>query len=158
MGERNAMKCRIGVISDTHRLLRPEALAAMEGVDLIIHAGDMGSSAVAEQLRRLAPLSAIRGNVDVGDWAREFQETAIVELGGLMIYVIHNIRSLDIDPHAAKISAVVYGHSHEPMQETRGGILYFNPGSAGPRRFHLPISIGCLLIEDAKISGEIVTL
>jgi uncharacterized protein len=158
MGLRIVMGCRIGVISDTHRLLRPEALAALEGVDHIIHAGDLGSPAVAEQLRRLAPLSAIRGNVDIGDWAREFPETAIVELGGLMIYVIHNIRNLDIDPHAADISAVVYGHSHEPMQDTRNGVLYFNPGSAGPRRFHLPISMGYLNIDGVSISGEIIAL
>jgi uncharacterized protein len=149
---------RIGVISDTHRLIRPEAVSALRGVDLIIHAGDMGSSDIVQELRRIAPVRAVRGNVDVSDRAREFPETAVVELEGLMIYVIHNLIKLDIDPRAAGCSAVIYGHSHIPAQEMRDGVLYFNPGSAGPRRFHLPVSIGFLDIRDGKIFGELLEL
>jgi uncharacterized protein len=149
---------RIGVISDTHRLARREALAALEGVGHIIHAGDIGSPAVIEELRKIAPVTAIRGNVDSGDWAQQFPETAVVELGGLIFYVIHNIQNLDLDPRAAGFSAVVYGHSHVPAQEMRDGVLFFNPGSAGPRRFHLPVSIGYLDIRGGKVSGEAVEL
>ena len=150
--------CRIGVISDTHRLVRPEILTALEGVEHIIHAGDMGSPDVIAELRRVAPVTAIRGNADAGDWAREFPETAIVQAGGIMIYVIHNIDSLDLDPRASEFSAVVYGHSHVPMQQTRDGVLYFNPGSAGPRRFHLPVSMGHLTVRGKSVSGEIILL
>ncbi|MGD0098971.1 MAG: metallophosphoesterase family protein [Acidobacteriota bacterium] len=150
--------CRIGVISDTHRLVRPEILTALEGVEHIIHAGDMGSPDVIAELRRIAPVTAIRGNADAGDWAREFPETAIVQAGGIMIYVIHNIDSLDLDPRASEFSAVVYGHSHVPMQQTRDGVLYFNPGSAGPRRFHLPVSMGYLTVRGKSVSGEIILL
>lgn len=150
--------CRIGVISDTHRLVRPEILTALEGVEHIIHAGDMGSPDVIAELRRIAPVTAIRGNADAGDWAREFPETAIVQASGIMIYVIHNIDSLDLDPRASEFSAVVYGHSHVPMQQTRDGVLYFNPGSAGPRRFHLPVSMGYLTVRGKSVSGEIILL
>jgi putative phosphoesterase len=139
-------------------MARPEALAALEGTDHIIHAGDIGSPAVIEVLRGVAPVTAVRGNVDVGGWAREFPETAVVERDGVRIYVIHNLKDLDLDPCAAGFSAVVCGHSHAPMEEMRSGVLYFNPGSAGPRRFHLPVSIGCLTIEAGKVSAEIVYL
>lgn len=152
------MVCRIGVISDTHRLIRRETLTALDGAEYIIHAGDIGSPDVITELRRIAPVTAIRGNMDAGDWAREFPETAVVELGGMMIYVIHNIVKLDLDPRASEFSAVVYGHSHAPMQHTKDGVLYFNPGSAGPRRFNLPVSIGYLTIRAKQISGEIVAL
>ena len=128
------MAYRIGVISDTHRLMRPEALAALVGVEHIIHAGDIGSLAVVEALRKIAPVTAIRGNVDSVDFAREFPETAVMESGGMLIYIIHNLRELDLDPQAAGFAAVICGHSHDPMRETRNGVLYFNPGSAGPRR------------------------
>jgi len=150
--------CRIGVISDTHRLVRPEALTALDGVEHIIHAGDIGAPDVIAELRRIAPVTAIRGNVDVGDWAREFPETAVVKLGGIMIYVIHNIINLDLDPRASEFSAVVYGHSHAPNQHTKDGVLYFNPGSAGPRRFHLPVSIGYLTVRSKNVSCDIITL
>jgi putative phosphoesterase len=113
---------------------------------------------VIAELRRIAPVTAIRGNADAGDWAREFPETAIVQAGGIMIYVIHNIDSLDLDPRASEFSAVVYGHSHVPMQQTRDGVLYFNPGSAGPRRFHLPVSMGHLTVRGKSVSGEIILL
>ncbi len=149
---------RIGVISDTHKLLRPEALKALQGVEHIIHAGDIGSRAVIDGLRRLATVTAIRGNVDAGDWAREFRDTEVVEIGGILIYVIHNISDLDLDPWAAGFSAVVFGHSHSPHQEVRDGVLYFNPGSAGPRRFNLPVTAGYLTISDRKIDGEIFHL
>ena len=149
---------RIGVISDTHGLVRPEVLKTLEGVEHIIHAGDIGSPSVIEELRRIAPMTAIRGNVDAGDWAKEFPDTAIAEIGEAMIYVIHNIRNLDLDPSTAGFSAVIFGHSHIPVHEMRGGVLFFNPGSAGPRRFHLPISVGYLNIIEKKVSGEIITL
>jgi uncharacterized protein len=149
---------RIGVISDTHRLIRPEALDALKGVDHIIHAGDIGSPNVIEELSRIAPVTAVRGNVDTEDWAKKFQKTEIVEFDEVMIYVLHNIANLNLDPRAAGFSAVIYGHSHVSMQEIRGGILLFNPGSAGPRRFHLPISVGYLDIDGKKISGEIINL
>jgi uncharacterized protein len=149
---------RIGVIPDTHRLVRPKAVSALRGVDYIIHAGDMGSPGVAEELCSIAPLTAVRGNVDVGIWAREFPETAVVELEGLTICVIHNLANLDIDPRVAECSAVIYDHSHKPAQEMRDGVLYFNPGSAGLRRFNLPVSIGYLDIRGGKISGELIEL
>ena len=133
-------------------------MAALEGVEHIIHAGDMGAPAVIDALRRISPVTAIRGDADVGYWAREFPKTAVAKVGGLLIYVIHNILDLDLDPRAAELSAVVYGHSHSAMQHVRDGVLYFNPGSAGPRRFHLPISVGCLMIDDSVKTGEIVTL
>jgi hypothetical protein len=139
-------------------MVRPEALAALKGTDRIIHAGDIGSPAVIEVLRGVAPLTAVRGNVDVGDWAREFPETAVVEPDGVRICVIHDLKGLDLDPRAMGFSAVVYGHSHVPAEEMRNGVLYFNPGSAGPRRFHLPVSIGRLTIEAGKVSAEIVYL
>jgi uncharacterized protein len=148
----------IGVISDTHRLVRPEALKALEGVEQIIHAGDIGSPVVLEELCKIAPVTAIRGNVDVGDWAKGLPETAVLELGEAMVYVIHDIKLLDLDPRAAGFSAIVCGHSHVSMRETHSGILYFNPGSAGPRRFHLPASIGYLTVSGKEISGEIVTI
>ena len=150
--------CRIGVISDTHRLLRPEAMSALEGVDHIIHAGDIGSPAVIEEIRRIAPVTAVRGNVDVAEWAREFPETAVVEFGRILIYVIHNLLSFDLDPQAADIAVVVCGHSHTPKQETHNGVLYFNPGSAGPHRFHRPVSMGYLTIDSGRVYGEIITL
>ena len=146
---------RIGVISDTHRFVRPEALTALRDVEHIIHAGDIGSPLVIDELRRIAAVTAVRGNVDHGDL---YPETAVVELGGALIYVIHSIDDLDLDPRAAGFSAVIYGHSHSAAQEARNGVLYFNPGSAGPRRFHLPVSIGYLTVRSRKITGEIVHL
>ena len=150
--------CRIGVISDTHRLIRPEALTALEGVGHIIHAGDIGSADVISELREIAPVTAIRGNVDVGDWASELPKTAVVELGGITIYVIHSIGDLDLDPRTSEFSAVVYGHSHAPLQHTKDGVLFFNPGSAGPGRFNLPVSMGFLTIRNKNISGEFIYL
>ena len=148
----------IGVISDTHGLLRPEALNALRGSQHIIHAGDVGDPEILDKLAAVAPLTAIRGNVDKGAWARKLPETGVVEIGGISIYVLHDRGTLDLKPEAAGFNVVIYGHSHVPKQETQNGVLYFNPGSAGPRRFKLPVSVGRLLIEGRKVRAEIVTV
>lgn len=148
----------IGVISDTHGLLRPEALEAVRGAQHIIHAGDIGAPEILEQLAKVALVTAIRGNIDKGAWARRLPETDVLEVGGISIYVLHDLARLDVKPEAAGFSVVVYGHSHLPKQEVRDGVLYFNPGSAGPRRFKLPISTGRLIVEGKKVRGEIVTI
>jgi uncharacterized protein len=135
---------RIGIISDTHGLLRPEAIERLTGVHHIIHAGDIGGPAVIAGLREIAPITAIRGNIDRGEWAAEYPDTAVAKLGGRSIYVIHNLNELGIDPAATGIDVVVSGHSHRPRIETAGGVLYLNPGSAGPRRFTLPIALATL--------------
>jgi len=148
----------LGVISDTHGLLRPEAVAALEGVDQILHAGDVGSPDILEALAKIAPVTAVRGNVDLDSWANRLPDTEIIEAGGTTVYMLHDLGRLDLEPEAAGMRVVVYGHSHQPKLEEKHGVLYFNPGSAGPRRFHLPISIGKLLIEDEEIRGELVDL
>jgi putative phosphoesterase len=135
---------RIGIISDTHGLLRPEAAERLRGVRHIIHAGDIGHPEVIAELRKIAPVTAVRGNVDRDEWAAEYRNSAGVKLGGRSIYVLHNLKELDLDPVAAGIDAVVSGHSHRPRIETVGGVLYLNPGSAGPRRFTLPVSLATL--------------
>lgn len=144
----------IGVISDTHGLLRPEAVELLRGSEHIIHAGDIGAPEIIPELERIAPVTAIRGNVDTQAWARKFPETEVVELDGLHIYVIHDANAIDLNPKAAGFAAVISGHSHQPRQEIRDGVLYFNPGSAGPRRFKLPISVGRLEIVGGKMSAE----
>ena len=148
----------IGVISDTHGLLRPEALELLRGSEHIIHAGDIGSPEIIPALEQIAPVTAIRGNVDMQPWTRRFPETEVVELSGVHIYVIHDLNALDLNPKAAGFAAVISGHSHKPKQEIKDGVLYFNPGSAGPRRFTLPISVGKLEIVDGKISATILNL
>ena len=148
----------IGVISDTHGLLRPEALAALRGSEHILHAGDVGAPEILETLATIAPLTAIRGNIDRAPWARKMAETEVLEIGGISIYVLHDLGRLDLKPGAAGFPVVVSGHSHVPKQETRDGVLYFNPGSAGPRRFKLPVSVGRLTVEGANVRGEIVTI
>ena len=148
----------IGVISDTHGLLRPEALEALRGSEHIIHAGDIGDSEILDRLATIAPLTAIRGNVDNAAWARRLPETEVVELGGISIYVLHDLAKIDLKPEAAGFQVVVSGHSHSPKQETRSGVLYFNPGSAGPRRFKLPICVGKLFVEGKRVRGEIVNI
>jgi putative phosphoesterase len=148
----------VGVISDTHGLLRPEAVAALTGVERIIHAGDIGERAVLDALGRLAPVSAVRGNNDRGGWARDIPETEVVEIGGVALYVLHDLHELDLDPRAAGFAAVIAGHSHQPRQERRDGVLYFNPGSAGPRRFRLPVSLGRLTVERGRVTGALTTL
>jgi hypothetical protein len=134
----------IGLISDTHGLLRPEALAALVGCDLIVHAGDVGRPGILGSLRALAPVVAVRGNIDRGEWASRLPSTAEVEAQSARIYVLHDVHRLDLDPAAAGFGIVVSGHSHKPLREDRGGVLYVNPGSAGPRRFRLPITLARL--------------
>ena len=148
----------IGVISDTHGLLRPEVLDALGGSDHIIHAGDMGSMEILEQLAAIAPVTSVRGNVDKSPWARKLPETEVIEVGGVSIYVLHDLTKLDLKPKAAGFAVVVSGHSHIPKQETRDGVLYFNPGSAGPRRFKLPVTVGKLTVKDGSVRSQIVTL
>jgi len=148
----------IGVISDTHGLLRPEAVAALRGAEHIIHAGDVGAPEVLAALAELAPVTAVRGNNDKGPWARAIAETQVVDAGGVLIYVIHDVAELDVDPAAGGFGVVIAGHSHVPRNEVRDGVLWFNPGSAGPRRFKLPIALGRLTIEAGRARGEIVTL
>ncbi|HKT88017.1 MAG TPA: metallophosphoesterase family protein [Candidatus Sulfotelmatobacter sp.] len=148
----------IGVISDTHGLLRPEARQALRGSDHIIHAGDIGKPEILDQLRAIAQLTAVRGNIDKAAWARKLPETEVVEIGGVSIYVLHDLAQLDLKPTAAGIAALISGHSHVPKQEMRDGVLYFNPGSAGPRRFRLPITIGKLTVEGGIIRGEIIKI
>ena len=141
---------RIGVISDTHGILRPEAEQRLAGVAHIIHAGDIGRPEVIHRLRRIAPLIAVRGNVDNGPWAENYPDTETVRLGDHSIYVLHDVHDLQLDPVACGINVVISGHSHRPLIETKGGVLYLNPGSAGPRRFHLPITLATL---DLTASG-----
>jgi putative phosphoesterase len=148
----------VGVISDTHGLLRPEALQSLERSDHIIHAGDIGAPEIVPALERVAPVTAIRGNVDTHTWARRFPETEVVELGGIHIYIVHDVNALDLDPKAAGFAAVISGHSHQPNQQMRDGILYFNPGSAGPRRFKLPVSVGRLRIDRGQIQAEVLQI
>jgi putative phosphoesterase len=148
----------IGVISDTHGLLRPEALTALAGSDVIIHAGDIGDPAILSALEQIAPVTVIRGNIDREPWARELPAVNVLQVSLTSIYVLHDLAQLDMKPEAAGFAAVVYGHSHKPKKEVKNGVLYFNPGSAGPRRFPLPISVGRLTIRNKTISAEIVEL
>jgi uncharacterized protein len=148
----------IGVISDTHGLMRPEALAALRGSDHIIHAGDIGDPKILDALKEIAPVTAVRGNVDQGAWAKKIPATGVFQAGKISIYVLHILQELDLKPEAAGFQAVVSGHSHMPAQETRNGVLYFNPGSAGPRRFKLPVTVGRLVISGGKVRGEVIEL
>jgi len=138
----------IGVISDTHGLLRPEALAALQGVEYILHAGDVGDITILDALRTIAPVTAIRGNIDVHGACAELPETEAVELGGKLFYLVHSVHDLDIKPNAAGVAVVVSGHSHKAKVEVRDDVVYFNPGSAGPRRFSLPVTVGFVTITD----------
>jgi len=148
----------LGVISDTHGLLRPEALEALRGSDLILHAGDVGAPEILEALVQIAPVTAIRGNVDTGAWARFLPTTEVVEAGAVRIYMLHDLGQLDLKKEAARFRLVIYGHSHQPKIEEKNGVLYFNPGSAGPRRFSLPVSVGRLRIDAGKVQAEVVQL
>ena len=138
----------IGVISDTHGLLRPEAVAALRGVEHILHAGDVGNSAILDGLREIAPVTAIRGNVDVSGACAKLPATDVVELGGKLFYLVHSVHDLDINPVAAGVAMVVSGHSHKASVQVRDRVIYFNPGSAGPRRFSLPVTVGFVTVED----------
>lgn len=148
----------VGVISDTHGLVRPEALSALRGSDVVLLAGDVGKEEVLRKLEGVAPLVAIRGNVDLGGWAKNLPDQRTVEIAGHKIHLLHNIAELHIDPAAEGIAVVVFGHSHQPTAYRKAGVLYFNPGSAGPRRFKLPISVGRLKLGPDAIEGEHVTL
>jgi uncharacterized protein len=138
------MPAIVGLISDTHGLLRPEALEALRGVDLIVHAGDVGAPEILAALKELAPVVAVRGNVDRGSWAAALPETAVAQIGATLLYVLHDIHELDLDPAAAGFGVVMSGHSHQPARSERDGVLYVNPGSAGPRRFSLPVTVARL--------------
>jgi len=149
---------RIGLISDTHGLLRPEALAALADSDLLIHAGDIGKPEVVAALKKIAPLVAIKGNNDTDSWARRLPETKKITLGALKLYVIHNVKELSFDPAARGFRVVISGHSHKPVIQTKDNVLFVNPGSAGPRRFKLPICVGKLLVQGETVDAEIIEL
>ena len=148
----------LGVLSDTHGLLRPEVLAALRGVDHILHAGDIGDPDILKALRAIAPVTAIRGNSDRSGPCAALPATEAVELDGHLFYLVHALPDLDIDPKAARMGAVVYGHSHKPSVTWKDGVLYLNPGSVGPRRFSLPVSLATLRVDDRGLSPELITL
>lgn len=148
----------IGVISDTHGLFRPEAVKALAGVELIIHAGDMGGPEVLEALGRIAPVQAVRGNTDRGEFGASLPLSLVVEVGGRRLYVLHELYALDLDPVTAGFAAVIFGHSHRPHQERRDGVLYLNPGSAGPRRFTLPVTMARLRVGNHALTAEFIEL
>lgn len=149
---------RIGIISDTHGLLRPEAERALQGVGLIIHAGDVGDPEILTTLKHIAPVFAVRGNVDTEPWAQQLPASTVVEAEGASFYVLHNLRDLDLKPEGAKLDFVVSGHTHQPEQFERGGVLYLNPGSAGPRRFHLPVTLAVLDLAKRPWKADLVEL
>jgi putative phosphoesterase len=149
---------RIGLISDTHGLLRPEARIALAGVEQIIHAGDICGAHVIQDLSQIAPVVAVRGNNDMGAWAETLPERETLEIGGVTVHVLHDLQELDIDPAAAGVKVVITGHSHRPTVKMERGVLYVNPGSAGPRRFKLPISVGFLEITDGMAKARVQTL
>ncbi|MES2299524.1 MAG: metallophosphoesterase family protein [Pseudomonadota bacterium] len=149
---------RVGLISDTHGLLRPQARAFLQGSDCIIHAGDICDGAILEELGAMAPLFAVRGNNDFGPWAERLRETERVQLGAVLAYVIHDVSQFDSVSAGAGVRVVVYGHSHQPAVDERDGILFVNPGSAGPRRFRLPIAVGELIIDGAKVNARTVEI
>ena len=144
----------IGVISDTHGLLRPEVVGALQGVSLILHAGDVGKPEILDELSKIAPVKAVRGNVDRGVWAEQLPMTEVIEVGGVSFYMLHEIETLDLDPVAAGFQVVIFGHSHKPSREVKRGVLYLNPGSVGPRRFKLPITLALLRIEGEEVEVE----
>jgi len=149
---------RVGAISDTHGLLRPEAIAFLQGSDHIVHGGDICDPATLEMLASIAPVTAVRGNNDKGAWAEGLAETEFIRIGEIFIYAIHDLAKLDIDPGAAGVQVVVSGHTHKPFIEERDGVLYVNPGSSGPRRFTLPISVAELVVSGNSVSARIVEL
>lgn len=151
-------KYSVGVVSDTHGLLRPEAVEALAGSDLIVHAGDVGAAVVLDRLEEIAPVFAVRGNVDLRPGVWGLPDTRIVEVGEARLYVLHDINQLSLDPRAAGFDAVISGHSHKPLIESRNGVLFINPGSAGPRRFHLPITLARLTVTGRELSCKLVAL
>ncbi len=157
-GDESRGVIRIGLISDTHGLLRPEALSALNDSDLILHAGDVGRSTILDQLKKIAPVHAVRGNVDHGPGVCDLPMTEAVAVGGKTLYLIHIKEEIDLDPESAGIDAVITGHTHQPLIELRGSVLHINPGSAGPRRFDLPISLAQMTIEGGRLEARIVEL
>jgi putative phosphoesterase len=149
---------RVGLISDTHGLLRPEALKALRGSDSIVHAGDIGDPDILKRLAAVAPVTAVRGNNDLGADYADVPETAVLDVDGVRILVLHDLAELALDAEAEGFQAVVSGHSHKPRSEVRGGVLYMNPGSAGPRRFSLPVSVGCIFIREGRLRPELLEL
>jgi uncharacterized protein len=149
---------QVGLISDTHSLLRPEAIAALRGSDYIIHAGDICDPEILSALEEIAPVTAVRGNNDRGAWASLIHETAMLQVGATFIYVIHDLAEMAMDPRAAGIHAVISGHSHRPLSALRDGVLFVNPGSAGPRRFNLPVSVGRLVVSGTKVEAQLLEL
>ena len=149
---------RVGLISDTHGLLRPQATAFLRGSDFIVHAGDIGSGNILRELGAIAPVTAVRGNNDTGPWAQAVSETEILQVGEIFIYVLHNLAELDVDPVAAGFQVIVSGHSHKPSIEERRGVLYVNPGSSGPRRFKLPIAVAELHVVGDSVKAQVVEL
>lgn len=149
---------RIGIISDTHGLMRPEALAALQGSEMIVHAGDVGSSRILADLRNIAPVVAVRGNIDREYWAQSLAEREAVTWAGISLYVIHDVKELGLDPAAAGFSAVISGHSHRPSIRHVGGVLLLNPGSAGPRRFNLPVSVALMEVRDGQVEPRLIEL
>jgi putative phosphoesterase len=148
----------VGVISDTHGLLRTQACEALRGCAMILHAGDLGAEEVLHELERIAPVVAVRGNVDLGEWANGLRAAEMVEVKNKVFYILHRIVALDLKPRAAGVDAVIFGHSHQPSIEWDDGVLYFNPGSAGPRRFSLPVTVGRIEIVDGELRPEIISL
>lgn len=156
IGSRSKNEYTVGLISDTHGLLRPEAVNALKGADLIIHAGDIGKIQVLETLREVAPVIAVRGNMDSGGWARELAETEVVEVGQVLVYVLHDLQTMDLDPAAAGFSAVISGHTHKASIDKRKGVLFLNPGTAGP--FRSPISVAMLRIQGEHLDAQVIEL
>ena len=154
----NASRQLIGIISDTHGLVRPQALAALAGVDLILHAGDIGDQQVLDTLNTIARVVAVRGNNDKGDWAQALPDWDVVEIGNVSIYMLHDVKEIEISPSGAGFQVVVSGHSHQPSVEERRGVLFVNPGSAGPRRFTLPVNVAHLHVVGGKVEANIVEL
>ena len=148
----------IGVISDTHGLARPQLAEVFRGTELILHAGDVGNAEVLDALRRIAPVKAVRGNVDAGPWCADLPKAEAVQVDGALLYLLHNVSDLDLDPAEAGVKAVIHGHSHQPGNREIGGVLYFNPGSAGPRRLQYPVCVGLLRVEDGRVTAEVVAL
>lgn len=156
--ERVARTITVGLISDTHGLLRSEAMDALRGSDLIVHAGDVGPPDIIARLAEIAPVTVVRGNVDRASFAAAWPVVAVVDAGGVLIYVLHDLATIDLDPAAAGFGVVISGHSHKPVCERKGGVLYVNPGSAGPRRFRLPISVGRLVVRNGHVTAELIQL
>lgn len=158
MPENRSQTFTLGVVADTHGLLRPQLVDALKGVDRILHAGDVGRPFILEKLRAIAPLSVVRGNVDREEWAEALPKTEVILVGSSSLYMLHILDELDLDPGAAGFAAVIYGHSHQPRIERKNGVLYLNPGSAGPRRFSLPVSMALLKVKSDGLYADLIEL